>query len=331
MVTDDNKTKSTTSLLHDKSGLMSSDDILRAIENCEMVITPFDENANDKRLTPSGFNFSFSRFIISLNKRRFYEIYEDIKKNALYFLIEPGDTALTLTRESLWVSNGIGGTFHSKVTYVAKGLGSVSTTLDPGWQGQLLISINNPNKKPIRIDIGKRQADNIIYETFITLYLYRLATPSTIECSNRDSRLEDINRLLQSNKKSKTQQRVMQILSDMLAYNAERINPNLNKSNNKKDDINAFVISHNEALIEWESKYDELKVVNEKINKQRKLKYYLCLSFVFVSLLLLLLFGVLIFDKESENTKWLLLYIATLIGAPFVGKLFDFLKNNKQG
>ena len=303
------------------SGLMSDKDIIEAINNHEMVITPFTD-INDIRLTPSGFNFSFSRFIVSLNKKRFYEIYE--RDNNLYFQIETGDTALMLTHESIWVSNKIGGTFHSKVSYVAIGLGNVSTTLDPGWQGRLLISINNPNKKPIEILIGTRINEAIKYESFITLYLYKLATPSDKECLNKDSRLTDINKILLKGKRYKAQQKIISVIAEMINYMDSRIRLDLNKSCDIENDIKLFIQSHEETLEEWEKKYDEIRDKNKALIWRKRLGFILLTSVIFI-ILIIFLWGM--FNKfNDENNKWLIMCVVSLIGAPLAKSLFDFLK-----
>jgi deoxycytidine triphosphate deaminase len=85
-------------------------------------------------------------------------------------LIPPQETVCIYTEESIWVSRRIGGTYHSKVSQVSKGLGHISTTLDPQWLGLSLIAINNPTSHPIEIPVGS---------TFVSLMLSYLETPST--------------------------------------------------------------------------------------------------------------------------------------------------------
>jgi deoxycytidine triphosphate deaminase len=169
----------------------------------------------DNRLTPAGFNFSFTPFLVSLEKKDVIPIYEEdfLAETKGYvsevcFDLDGGDTALALTRESIWVSGSIAGTFHSKVRFVAEGFSHVSTTLDPGWQGQLLITVHNPSKNKKRVVIGKRPAPDkedeikeIEYMSFITLCLYKLCTPATCSSDNTYARLDTIEKVLLSNKK----------------------------------------------------------------------------------------------------------------------------------
>ncbi|MDR0460660.1 MAG: hypothetical protein LBH62_04390 [Nitrososphaerota archaeon] len=186
--------------------MMSKKNIIDAINECEMCIFPFDVKNPDERLTPAGFNFSFTNFIISLNNKCPCALCEETiidkeYKSQIYFMLEAGDTALALTRETIWVSGNIAGTFHSKVSYASQGLGQISTTLDPGWQGQLLISINNPNKSPVKVLVGNRKEDDgvIQYKTFITLCLYRLISPAETPSDNTYARLTIIEDILRDN------------------------------------------------------------------------------------------------------------------------------------
>ena len=217
------------------SGMLSNNDILNAMKDKEIIITdlkrfdPYSFYAqssgvgSDLRLTPAGFNFSFTRFIVSLKSSSLYPIYlrEKLDRNELFFTIMGGDTALTLTYESIWVSRYIAGTFHAKVKNVSCGLGSISTTLDPGWQGQLLIAINNPNSFPIDVVIGSIEKDkeinidNISFNSFITLCLYRLQSPSDINSDNDNARLQLLSKALEGTKDA-TSKEIVEIITDML-------------------------------------------------------------------------------------------------------------------
>lgn len=69
------------------------------------------------------------------------------------------------TEESIYVSERISGTYHSKVSFANKGLSSISTTLDPCYFGTSLISIVNLSENDIKIRVG---------ETFCTLIFNEL-------------------------------------------------------------------------------------------------------------------------------------------------------------
>lgn len=148
---------------------MFSDRDIKAYLSKEIVIHPYSEN----NLTPLGYNLSPSDFVFSLQDK------DLILEKDGYYHIKPHDTVLILTKESVWISKKIAGTFHSKVGVVSNGFGHISTTLDPNWNGPLLISINNPTKMELKLPVDK---------TFITLIFYKLRTPSSKDHDNVSSR-----------------------------------------------------------------------------------------------------------------------------------------------
>lgn len=88
-------------------------------------------------------------------------------------IILPGKSTIQiLTKESLWVSGKIAGTFHSRVSLVARGISHISTTLDPIWFGPLLITIRNNTEQEIFLKQDMK---------FVTLVFYKLITPIKFE------------------------------------------------------------------------------------------------------------------------------------------------------
>ena len=101
----------------------------------EIFIYPFQIS----RLKGVGYNLAVGDYAWSLiSKRPMVTDGEGVEKG---FWVEPNETALVLTKEVVAVSKRIGGTFHSKVDRVSEGFSSISTTLDPGWIGPLLIAM----------------------------------------------------------------------------------------------------------------------------------------------------------------------------------------------
>ncbi len=252
------------------AGMMSDVDIREAIRKREMCITPFDpSNKKDKRLTPSGFNFSFSSFIVSLNHKIFYKIIE--KNDVRYFFLEPGDTAIALTNESLWVNRDIAGTFHSKVTYVSQGMGHISTTLDPCWQGQLLISMNNPNRKRIRVEIARFMDGEWIYATFLTACFFRLNTATGTTHDNHPARLDTLYNIIKSAKKSKKQRSLTETVREMLKFSKEKSALRLSELPSVgESEIQKFIDDHKETLANWEERYKKIEHLNDRIVMVRK-------------------------------------------------------------
>lgn len=137
--------------------LLSDVDIRKALGK-DIVIEPFAEEL----LTPIGYDFTVGEYVFSLE----YGLLE-IKGGS--YQLPPKSTIQILTKESLWVSGKIGGTFHSKVSLVSKGLSHISTTLDPGWYGPLLITFRNNTDNILLLKSG---------DSFVTLVFSQLKTPT---------------------------------------------------------------------------------------------------------------------------------------------------------
>ena len=123
-----------------------------------IVIEPF----NKKNLSSVGYDFSVGTFVFSLKEGLLQA------KNRVYS-VAPGDTIQILTKESLWVSNQIAGTLHSRVLLVSRGFSHISTTLDPGWYGPLLVTMTNLSDSKLYLDEGM---------TFFTVVFYKVHTPT---------------------------------------------------------------------------------------------------------------------------------------------------------
>lgn len=151
--------------------VLSRDDIIRKIEDGAIRIYPLQTEC----LTGIGYNLSPTYFVFSINRSALLPVYTEVSEGgAEHFVdIPPSDTALFFTREFVAVDETLAGTFHSKVSTVSDGLGHVSTTLDPTWQGQLLISIGNPTRKPIKFNLDRRGGN------LLTLLFHELESPAT--------------------------------------------------------------------------------------------------------------------------------------------------------
>jgi deoxycytidine triphosphate deaminase len=140
-------------------GILTDTDIKKLLGK-EIVIEPFD----DKHLTPVGYDLTVGQFVYSF-KRGLLSPDEDFT-----YEIEPHEHVLVLSKEFVWISPKIGGTFHSKVSLVSQGFSHISTTLDPQWTGPLLIAIPNVSDRTLCL-----QED----QEFVTLVLYRTQSPAT--------------------------------------------------------------------------------------------------------------------------------------------------------
>lgn len=172
--------------------IFSDVDIRKALGN-DIVIEPFTESS----LTPIGYDFTVGEYIYSLEHGL-------IEPQNGSFEIPPHSTVQILTRESLWVSGRIGGTFHSKVSLVSRGMSHISTTLDPGWYGPLLITLRNNMSTSQRIKTT---------DAFVTLIFFKLTTPTTTKHNKPESRRD----ILVSQLNNQTEQyieKIKQVLGD---------------------------------------------------------------------------------------------------------------------
>ena len=106
-------------------------------------------------------------------------------KDKYIITIPPHDTGLIETNEVLGVSLKIGGTYHSRVKDVSKGLGHIGTTLNPGWVGRSLIALHNATNKPIKINV------NAPIVTICFYYLYSKSTIGEVRESARKDILQE--------------------------------------------------------------------------------------------------------------------------------------------
>lgn len=103
-----------------------------------------------------------------------------------YIVFLPHQTTNIETSEVIAVSNYIGGTLHSKVGLVCKGLGHIGTMLGPNYCGHLLIAIHNITDTPIILPVG---------ETFVSLAFYRLESPAGNHNSNISAHIDKLSEL----------------------------------------------------------------------------------------------------------------------------------------
>lgn len=153
--------------------MLSRDDIQKALADGSLKIYPFER----KNLTGIGYNLSTTNFAFSINQGILLTIhcettYQGVKR---YVMIPGNDTVLFFSKEYIEVDRTLAGTFHSKVSRVCQGFGHISTTLDPTWKGQLIISVSNPTAREIKFELDK-DSGNIM-----TLLLYKLETEVTGE------------------------------------------------------------------------------------------------------------------------------------------------------
>lgn len=92
------------------------------------------------------------------------------KNGERHILILPQSTTLIETKEVLALGANIGGTYHSKVGLVSKGLGHIGTMVGPNFSGDSLIAIHNISEELIVLSVG---------ESFVSVVFHYLTTPFT--------------------------------------------------------------------------------------------------------------------------------------------------------
>ena len=95
----------------------------------------------------ASIDLTASKFAWSLKTRK------SICHNNL-IVIPPHDTAIIFTNEALHVTGKIAGSYHSKVSFVAKGLGHIGTTLDPHYIGLSKLAIHNNSDDPFELSVN---------------------------------------------------------------------------------------------------------------------------------------------------------------------------------
>ena len=158
--------------------VLSDQDIRKELgEN--IYIYPF----SDSNLKGASYNLTASHLAWSLKNKKsiFRSEYKDQKD---VIVIEPGDTGLIETFETIWVSQKIAGSYHSRVTQVTQGTGHIGTTLDPNYIGPSLIAIHNHSVEDIVLSSSMIKKNNdseqIKFGTpFVTLSFNYLQTPSS--------------------------------------------------------------------------------------------------------------------------------------------------------
>lgn len=154
------------------STMLTAPDIIECRKNHQgILIAPF----NEQKAKGIGYNISPSDLVYSIKKGVPQKIFDS--EEGSYTYVNPNDTVLILSYEYIQTDSKIAGTFHSRVRNSAKGLGNVSTTLDPGWKGMLLIAINNPTKKKIKLPITVKKDGKVERCSLITLVIFENNVP----------------------------------------------------------------------------------------------------------------------------------------------------------
>jgi deoxycytidine triphosphate deaminase len=139
-----------------------------------LTIYPYSKDS----LTPVGYDLRVGKTIANSDR-----LGRKTLSEGDCFTISPGSTALITTLENISMpkKRSISGLIESKVSKVSRGLSHISTTVDPDWNGNLLIAIHNHSSEKIKLTYG---------EAFCTIIFIANQSPSTKVCNKQPGRLD---------------------------------------------------------------------------------------------------------------------------------------------
>jgi len=138
---------------------------------------------NPSSITPAGYDVTVGSLAFSWSHRRFIDV-----DRAGHVVIRPGDLMLVWTKEELRLPKDVGGSTHPLVWHMAQGIVGSSGTLDPGYEGRVIMQLANVGKHPLKLTSG---------ETCGTLLLHHTESQSAFDHRKERDR-DDIRRYLES-------------------------------------------------------------------------------------------------------------------------------------
>ncbi|MHA1747186.1 MAG: dCTP deaminase [Promethearchaeota archaeon] len=177
----------------------------------EVICT--DENWEDKNkthiypfteacLTPVCYDLRIGNLYSSILKTGPFKLMEGDK-----IIIEPGDTVLITTLEKVGMAKNrmFSALILSKVSKVSNGLSHISTTIDPDWDGKLLIAVHNHSMNKVELNFG---------EPFCTVVFFENKSPSTKDCGKIPGRLDVfVNEWSNITQKARKKERLKSLIS----------------------------------------------------------------------------------------------------------------------
>ncbi|MEA5467265.1 dCTP deaminase domain-containing protein [Spirulina sp. 06S082] len=167
---------------------LSDVDIKSEILKGNILIYPFQK----ENLKGASYNLTVSKiaYKIPANANDTWESAYNPDEQKI--IIPSNSTVLIVTNETVYVNEKISGTYHSKVKQVSKGLGHISTTLDPTYLGVSVIALHNHNPQNIELEPEK--------DTFVSLVFRYVKTPSSVHHDNRPGRPDILPELTKNEK-----------------------------------------------------------------------------------------------------------------------------------
>lgn len=148
--------------------MLSIEDIYREIGK-NIFICPLDaNNFRDNSIDLTASEFAWTNDGVN--------IFDEQKRT---ITVPKHKTACILTKEAIYVSAKIGGTYHSRVSLTKKGFGHIGTMLDPKYCGQSLIMLHNTTDSDLVLKEGERLVSLVFYHLTTPIRENILSTPSS--------------------------------------------------------------------------------------------------------------------------------------------------------
>lgn len=140
----------------------------------KLIIYPFDEGW----LTPVGYDLRVGSQYSTSERPGNKTLHEGES-----LILAPKSTGLITTLEYIRMpqSRAYSGMIASKVTKVSRGLSHISTTVDPDWQGNLLIAVHNHSENNVKLKYG---------EAFCTIVFLKNLSPSSKNSNKPPKRID---------------------------------------------------------------------------------------------------------------------------------------------
>lgn len=145
--------------------LGKKDIIMESQKSGGLKITPLDA----ENLKAASYDITPTAVALSTKVGMLETVYKakDSHYSELYYIyVKPKDTVLIVSNEYIKVPHYMAGYVTSRVSNVVKGFGHISTTIDPNWNGAVLIALSNPSNRPIKIYVGSNSLNPLATVTF---------------------------------------------------------------------------------------------------------------------------------------------------------------------
>lgn len=142
-----------------KKGQLSKNDIINELNSDNGLKIRLGINEDDivkKIICSASYDITPSIVAMSSKIGMLETVYKTSSKleNSYYIYVKPKDTVMIVSNEFICLPPNMAGYVTSRVSNVVRGFGHISTTIDPSWNGALLIALSNPSNHAIRINVG---------------------------------------------------------------------------------------------------------------------------------------------------------------------------------